>query len=111
MARPQLTAEAAAPFWSCLRFGEHGGEVTTLSRHGDCSLKGSGRRFYLPSPFHLGSVDKARRTGYIYTEWRKQIFLYPHPVMQISSLSLKNRPDVQLISVMGILSSPSISSY
>lgn len=78
MARPQLTAEAAAPFWSCLRFDDAGGEVTTLNRHGDCSLKTVGGGF-TPFTFHLGSVDKARRTGYIYTEWRKQIFLYPHP--------------------------------
>ena len=71
MARPQLTAEALLPSGAARGSVSTGGEVTTLSRRGDCSLKGSGRRFYLPSPFHLGSVDKAGRSGYIYTEWRK----------------------------------------
>lgn len=94
-----LTAGGCSLLELLEEFGEHGGEVSHPQQ--TCWLFPKRQWEEVLPPFLLsGSVDKARRTGYIYTEWRKQIFLYPHPVMQISSLSLKNRPDVQLISVV-----------
>lgn len=67
MARPQLTAEAAAPFWSCLRPGETGVEVTTLSRHGDCS-QAVGGGFTSLHLFILAQWTKLGELGYISTQ-------------------------------------------